>query len=73
MLAFGLFDEIWPQLLSAVWHRVRTTWKTGNPIPQTSRKVKKKKGKERQRVFYILLKYFLIVAMMQASNCMDFV
>lgn len=70
MLAFGLFDKIWPQLLSAVWHHVRRTWKTGNPIPQIFRK--KAKKKKRQRVFYIILKIFLIVVMMQASNGMDF-
>lgn len=47
MLAFGLFDKIRPQLLSAVWHCVRRLWKTGIPIPQVFGK-EVKKGKERQ-------------------------
>lgn len=46
MLAFGLFDKIWPQLLSAVWHHVKRPWKTGNPIPQAFRKEVKKKEKK---------------------------
>lgn len=71
MLAFGLSDKIWPQLLSVVWHHVRTTWKTENPIPQTSRKVKKKKGKERQRVFHIVLNFFFFNSSNDASKQID--
>lgn len=57
MLAFGLFDKIWPQLLSAVWHHVRRTWKTGNPIPQIFRK-KAKKKKKTKGILYNLKKIF---------------
>lgn len=74
MLAFGLFDKIWPQLLSAVWHHVRKTWRIGNPIPQTlGKKVKKKGKKKRQGYFTYIFNIFVMVAMMQASNWMDFV
>lgn len=56
MLAFGLFDKIQPQLLSAVWHHVRSPWKTANSVPWAfSKGVEKKEKKVNIGYFFTIM------------------